>query len=209
MAKCWYDLSVTFGNTRAQQEESVAALDRARELREKVVQACPEHRAHRHDLALTLGNLATAAWNLDRRDEALTVMERAVREGQVLIPNAPPISFYRRSLGRNLGKLAGWQWHTGRHDAALANVEKRAELWPGDAAGLYEAARELGLFILNSKETGGATAEAQKRSADLAVELLHRAVSAGYRDAHAIAEDRAFATLRNRTDFAALLEGMR
>jgi hypothetical protein len=92
---------------------------------------------------------------------------------------------------------------------ALANIEHRAELWSGNPAEIYEAARHLGQFILNSKNSGGATPEAKTRSEELAVDLLRRAAAAGFQNAKGVAEDGAFTKLRGRADFQEVLAAMK
>jgi hypothetical protein len=90
----------------------------------------------------------------------------------------------------------------------LASVEKRAELVADSAADLHDAARAVAQSMLNATDTSAVAQEAQKRSAALTIDLLKRAVAAGLRDAQRVAEDNAFAALRQRADFQEILAAM-
>jgi hypothetical protein len=76
------------------------------------------------------------------------------------------------------------------------------------AAGEWNAA-QLYSFACVCARANAATAEQKKQHADRAVELLRRAVKAGFADADRAAADADLAALRDRDDFKKLLAELR
>jgi serine/threonine protein kinase len=208
LAKCWYDMGTVYSRMKNRNKETLNAFEQACKLREKVVQACPDHPGYRHDLASSLGNLGVALANHGRRSEGIAAGARAVDQTRQLLVSAPQVSEYRRSCIKNYHLLTGLQWRSGRWTEALASVRSRADLWPTDAGELYAAARDLGK-LLSEKLQGAVPGTAPAAEAEgLVIDLLRRAVAAGYCDRMALEREAAFSTLRERRGFQSLLAGL-
>jgi serine/threonine-protein kinase len=207
LAKCYFDMGTIYSSDRNQFDEGLKAFEKARDLREKVIRVSPDHPGYRHDLALTYKNVGVTLFNLGRSQEAMEATQRAADEHGQLVKTAPQIASYRRACSGDLGFLAELQWRNGHRDLALNSIRARAALWPNNGGELYTAARELAQFALavrpgkQSEEPGSYLVQAQ----ELVIKLLKKAVAAGFRDRQRLQQEKAFASLRPRPDFQAIL----
>jgi serine/threonine-protein kinase len=203
LAKCWFDMGTASAFANPRSRETLQAFEEASALREKVVRASPDHPDYRHDLALTCGNLAVTLSNLGRSEEAEKAARRAVEEDRRLLDVAPQVAKYRQTCSEHLGLLATLQWSAGRYGQALANVQARADLWPKDGQELCTVARDFARAALTGNQ--GTPADQRGRAEQLVLELLRRAVAAGFRDRQRLQTEKAFTSLRPRKEFQELL----
>jgi tetratricopeptide (TPR) repeat protein len=207
LAKCWFDMGAMYGFANPRSKETLQAFEESRALREKVVQASPDHPEYRYELALTCGNLAVTLSNLGRAEEAVRVAQQAVDEDRRALKLTPQAAKYRQTCGVHLILLAALQWSSGSYDQALASARDRAELWPKDGTELYGAARDFAQHALGASggDTPPTSAGPRGRAEQLVLELLRRAVAAGFRDRQRLLEEKAFAPLRPGAAFQEVL----
>jgi hypothetical protein len=91
----------------------------------------------------------------------------------------------------------------GRLEEALAAVKDRQVFWAGKAPELYALAADLA----KASTTWNQGADSDKL-ADLAVQALQEAVAAGFTDGPRLRGDPAFAALRDRADFEAIVSAL-
>src|SRR5262249_25572437 len=127
----------------------------------------------------------------------------AVKDWGKAIELSPPPERPRFRAGRALSRL-----RAGQTAAALAEV---AELTMAGAKGTgaprWSAATWYDVACVSAVASGGDAARKEEHAAR-AVELLRRAVKAGWRDARHMASDRDLDPLRHREDFQKLLAGL-
>jgi serine/threonine protein kinase/tetratricopeptide (TPR) repeat protein len=97
-----------------------------------------------------------------------------------------------------------WMVSDGRVEEAVADAEAVASMWPTDANRLYNAGCVLALA---SGRMGSVPAQSE-RYASSAVELVRRAIAAGFRDAALMKEDSDLKALRDRPDFRQLISDL-
>jgi tetratricopeptide (TPR) repeat protein len=210
LAKCWFDMGAMYASADPRSKETLQAFEESRALREKVVQSSPDHPEYRYELALTCGNLAVTLSNLDRAEEAVRVAQQAVAEDRRALKMNPQAAKYRQTCGVHLILLAALQWSGGSYDQALAGARARADLWPKDSNELYAAASDFAQHTLgaNGSDTPPTSAESRGRAEQLVIEILRRAVAAGFRDRQRLLGEKAFAPLRLRPDFQEVLAAL-
>jgi tetratricopeptide (TPR) repeat protein len=127
---------------------------------------------------------------------------RALEHLRFAFERMPDKRGYRRQLGDQYRNLARVERALGRPAAAAAASRECAELWPNNPDQLYGVAHDLALCVpmVGTDE--------QKQYADEALDVLRRAVAAGFRDASRMSKQAGFAPLRGRDDFAALLRDL-
>jgi serine/threonine-protein kinase len=195
LAKCHFDEGVALGRVGLK-EEALASYRAAAALRRALVDEDPECLEYRSDLGLTLGNEAGLLAALGRRDEALAALRDGVAQHRAAWSGAPRVERYRRQLGGAYAALAARAAEAGQDDEALAAAGERRKLGAGNPDELYAAAADL------ARLAGRADG---KRYAEAAVAALREAASAGFRDGARLRADPAFAGLRGRADFDAVV----
>jgi serine/threonine protein kinase/tetratricopeptide (TPR) repeat protein len=103
-----------------------------------------------------------------------------------------------------LPQVGVWMVSDGRVEEAVADAEAVAAMRPTDAKGLYIAGCVLALA---SGRTGSGPAQAE-RYASSAIELLRRAIAAGFRDPAHMKEDSDLKALRDRPEFRQLISDL-
>ncbi len=150
---------------------------------------------HPHTL-LSMVNLADSLIQLDRGVEALPLLDECIAKARTspnvhpkLIPNA-------LSLRGKIGDPAGCR----------AAAEMWEKLNRTDADSLYNAARYRAMTAgVQAKTPGADTAKLAKDDADRAMQWLHKAVQAGYKNAAHMTKDTDLDPLRGRGDFKKLM----
>jgi serine/threonine-protein kinase len=211
LAHCCHDLGAMYNN-EGQWDKALLLLERARNLRERLVKLEVDSVAYRRDLAATAHSTGVVLWNMGRKEEAFTRLEEASQQFREALEAAPPYLRTRRALDKHYTTLAKLQQVTRKLDEAVATLQERARLWPNNAGELFMVARDVALTAeyagkgkanLNAEEQ-----EQRNRCAAAAVELLHQAVAAGFKDGKRLQKDVAFNVLRSREDFQAIMIGL-
>jgi tetratricopeptide (TPR) repeat protein len=203
------NMGCMLGNVLARPEEGLAEHRQAREIYQKLVENHPAHRDAYHALACSHTNAADCLLALGRRDEARKGFEQGVAMHEKLLKDYPALPLYRRDLGYSLNHFA----LTRAPAEAAAGVRQARELYlslparsPTEWAEL--ASSHALLAGLAAKSESGVTAGEGRASADAAMDALRQAVKNGFRSGDTLRVDPAYAVLRRRDDFQALLKDL-
>ena len=195
--------------------EAEAEYRKALTFREKLAADFPAVPAYRSDLAGSRFNLGILLEVLGKRAEAEGEYRKALAIQEKLAADFPAVPEYRSDLARShyrlglllmgLGKRAETE---GEFHKALAIFEKLAAEFPtvpeyrsGFVSSYYNFACLYA--ITSSKEV-----DKKPEYADRAMEMLHKAVKAGYTNAAHMAKDTDLDPLRDRADFKKLLASL-
>jgi serine/threonine protein kinase/Flp pilus assembly protein TadD len=178
---------------------------------EKRLQRSPGDAAGHSDLGGVLHDLALRLRRLGRTKEALPLMERALFEQRVAVRLDAKQATYRRRLRDCCRALADLFLELGRHEESTRAAREMPRALD-DRNSHFHAAWYLASCVPPAEKDGRLSAERRKalagEYAGEAVTMLRRAVARGYRDAHHLKTDAAFAPLRSREDFQKLLAAM-
>lgn len=183
---------------------SYAALNRpadALQLREEVLAIRkrvlpPDH----PDTLKSMVNLANSLIRLDRGAEAIPLLDEFLAKARASPAVDPRLIPHAMSLrGQHFQK-------TGDPAGCRATAEMWEKLDRKDAESLYNAAcyRAVAAAV-QAKNPGADAARLAKDDADRAMQWLHKAVQAGYKDAGHMKKDPDLDSLRERADFKKLL----
>ncbi|MGL4551932.1 MAG: protein kinase domain-containing protein, partial [Gemmataceae bacterium] len=192
--QAWYDLGVARG-ALGQRPAEGEAFAKAAAIQRPLFAADPGDPGRRGALGRTLNNLGLNHAARGLLAEAVAVLEEAV----VTSSGLPPGPDRRTLLNAHLGLLAMARTRAGDGAGAADAVRRRADLWPDDGHQLFRAGCEA------ARAAAACPAGRHEQAEGLAMELLGRAVRAGFRDAKALAGADELKGLRGRPGFAALL----
>lgn len=184
-------------------------LDEAGRLYDQLL-ARPEHLAELHlHGAMVQQHRGQVLRQLNRLEEALAAYQSAVAHFRAVLAKTPGAVRARQMLSDSYFAVAELQRLRRRPaDAAAAALERR-QLWPDRPGELYNVACELALCIplvgKEGAELTDAERAAQRRYADLALEVLRQAGDQGFKDVKRLQTDADLAPLRSRPDFQQLL----
>jgi tetratricopeptide (TPR) repeat protein len=189
--------------------EARAALERSRDIHQRLVAAHPDVIDYRSMLAqirTSLGGLYHATGQLDA---ARTEYDQASAVLEELVKAYPNVSLHRYKLTMNLRRL-GLLEYAGRRFAEAADANRRAielsageNLWNQHSFQL-SCCRAM-LAELAGKDGSGVPADAGPVEADKAMDMLRKAVTAGFRSPYDLRTDAGLDSLRQRDDFKKLL----
>ncbi len=151
----------------------------------------------------TLGsmyNLASSLIQLDRGIEAIPLLDEFLAKART----SPAMN--SRLIPRALSLRAEHFQKTGDPAGCRATAEMWEQLNRADAVSLYDAAcfRAVAAGV-QAKAPGADSAKLAQDDADRAMQFLHKAVQAGYKDAAHMKQDTDLDPLRDRDDFKKLL----
>ncbi len=198
-------------NKRAEAEEQHL---KALAIREKLVAQYPTSPEYHVDLARTHNNLGLL-YQLGKRAEAEEQYRKAVAIREKLVVQYPASPEYRAdlptsysTLGNLLANLRRWSDAEEQFRKALAVQEKLADEFPSISEYRQRVITQLYFFASFCAFVSGKVANKKQEYADRAMELLQKAVKAGFKDAEQIAKNTDLASLRDRADFKLLLESL-
>jgi tetratricopeptide (TPR) repeat protein/tRNA A-37 threonylcarbamoyl transferase component Bud32 len=195
--------------------------DKALAIREKLAADAPNDLAKRAELAHIYGNKGIMLYSqgirhnrIEKQVEAEKLLRQALAIFEELTAESPTDHAFRAELAQshnNLGfmlqGLKKWTEAEEQYRKALAIREKLVVEFPavpnfrqGIVSTLYNFAR---LYAAWSQ-----VADKNQEYADRAMELLQKAVKAGYTNGPQMAKDTGLDPLRNRADFKLLLESL-
>ena len=155
------------------------------------------------DTLTSMVNLADSLIQLDRGVEALPLLDESIakaRTSPAVDPRLIPIAFGLR--GKHFQK-------TGDPAGCRATAEMWEKLNRTDVDGLYNAACFRAVTAgVQAKTPGADAARLAKDDADRAMQWLHKAVQAGYKDAAHMKKDTDLDPLRDREDFKKLMAAL-
>jgi tetratricopeptide (TPR) repeat protein len=192
--------------------EARAALERVRGLYERLVEVNPAVPTFRFFLARTHKDLADLDRTAGRPDEARAGYDRAIVIQEKLAKANPENPYSASGLAISLRRIGLLEYAAGRFAEAAAANHRAIELCDERVQNL-----ERGWFVfelaccramqagLAGKDGSGIPAAAGPAEADKAMDLLRKAVSAGYQNLDDLRTDTGLDPLRQRDDFKQLL----
>jgi len=187
-------------------EESQTALA----IQQKLADEIPNVPDYQEQLTVFQGNVADILWTIGQPAKARAMYERAVTVHEALV-KADPTSHYKHwALARSLFRLGQMRMKDGMPATAAADWKRAVRIYEGVATLSSEKTYEWALCQASLSAAAGRpgsgipAAEASIR-ADLAMGLLSRAVSAGYRNLDSMRTEAGLDPLRSRLDFRLLL----
>ena len=154
-------------------------------------------------------------YRLGHQTESALAMRMACDLLTSLAADFPAVTAYRSDLSRShnnrgymlasLGKRAEAE---AEYRQSLAIKEKLAADFPGVPAYRADVINTCYNFACLCAITSGKDADKQQEYADRAMELLHKAVKAGFTDASLMVKDTDLDPLRDRADFKKLLDSL-
>ena len=204
------DLAVSYNNlglayTRdAQAESAERSFRNALGFQQQLIAENPRDIEIASSLAGAYNNLGIVLEQGGRLDEAAENYKQAVNFQQAAQSQAASVARYRQFLSKHYYNYGRVLRRLGRADEAVQMALARKELWRDDPDRLLSVAEELALAttLAQSGNGSGITAE---RCAELALGTLREAVSAGLQVPPDLANNEAFAALRGRSEFAAII----
>jgi tetratricopeptide (TPR) repeat protein len=189
--------------------EARAVLERARGLFEQLVKANPNVAVYQAGPAWYYQEVAKLDHAIGRLDEARTECSRAVAILDKLAKKYPQFPASRVDLPISLRQRGLLEYAAGQFAPAAAANRRAIELFEGQNLWnqtLYELACCYALQArLAGKDGSGVPADAAPAEADKAMDLLRKAVAAGYQDVYDLRTDAGLDPLRQRDDFRKLL----
>jgi serine/threonine-protein kinase len=192
--------------------EALASLKDAHAIYQKLADANSNFEEFQIALMWSYNNLGELFTRSGSWDEAAASYQRAIAIAEPLAWfNPTAANNYQRFLPISHSKL-GSMWHrAGRPTEAVASLRKAIAIseqipnkYPWE---YYELARSYALLAGVAPQAGsGLTAAEGQALADKAMEVLRRAVAAGFRDVDIMGKDTNLKTLREREDFEKLFQ---
>jgi serine/threonine-protein kinase len=190
--------------------EAVSTFERQRAIMQKLVDANPNITTFQYELARSYAFIGWAYRHADKPVEALAALARAIAILRKVVDSDPSVVTFQGRLAFCLGLAGGIHLEAGRAAEAseslrqaVAILERLPSLEPLDRYNLACAHGKLaGLATMPGS---GMTATEGRAEAERAMQWLHRAVAAGYRNVALMQRDRDLDPLRSRDDFQALM----
>jgi tetratricopeptide (TPR) repeat protein len=190
--------------------EARAALERSREMHRRLVEANPAVTRYRSILAeihIRLGDIDRATGRLD---EAREEYGRALAMSEELMKSNPNDREGVLAMANSLRKIGLLEYAAGRFAESAAANRRAIVLYEGVPnlwnLRIFELACCQALQAgMAGKDGSGIPADAGPAEAAKAMEVLRKAVAAGYRHLHDLRTDAGLDPLRQRNDFRQLL----
>jgi tetratricopeptide (TPR) repeat protein/tRNA A-37 threonylcarbamoyl transferase component Bud32 len=196
------------GKTR----QALTTFEEVRDQRSRLLAQNAEDVGHRSALGLTWFNVGVCLANLDRMDDAIAAERQALVNQRLVFERSPDIPRHRRELNGTYAILADLLRRKGKAAEAMEITLRRCRLWPGNPTQLFSGARDLGLVVgkvVPGTQLSDEQQALRSQCAAQAVDLLRQAIASGFKDKNRINQEEAFAGLRDREDFQALLSQMK
>jgi tetratricopeptide (TPR) repeat protein len=196
-------LQASAGQRQEALSSAARALDLLRDLSTDEAEGFPTP-----DWGETCFVLGGVFMNLDQPGDSNVPFTQAVRHFRKSLDAAPGDAKLREALSKSYFHLGEVQRRTGRIEAAGTTAWTRLQLWPSDPDQIYDVACELARCSAASAGRSPLTeqqAEARDRFAAAAVEVLHKAVAAGFKDVKGLKADRDLVPLHGREDYERLV----
>jgi serine/threonine-protein kinase len=193
--------------------ESIKANQRAAAIFQKLVDDNPMIPDYRDALARSQTGLADAHFTLGQTALARQAYERAIAIREELVRSNSSVTSYRLNLASSVRRLGGLRLATGDAVGAAAAASKAQALL--EALPEHSSQEWIELAYCHAMLAGaagrkgsGVSATDGEAQAGKAMDLLRRAVAGGYRDSDEMSGNSAFAAIRGRADFRALIMDM-
>ena len=186
------------GLLRTSQSESQKDFRTAQAIWEKLAADFPTVPKYRHRLAKCHNNLSILLTEMGKRSEADEHSRKALAIQDKLVAEFPEVPEYRQQQATSRIFLAASRINAGQVTEGIAEVAEltKSSDWRRD--NWYNFACVYAIAAAKSPQK-------KQEYGDRAMELLNKAVRAGYRNAVEMQKDDAFSSLRDRDDFKKLV----
>jgi tetratricopeptide (TPR) repeat protein/tRNA A-37 threonylcarbamoyl transferase component Bud32 len=206
LASCCFDLAI-LNQRQKRPDEMFRCYEFARKHWQALVKANSANAGYRNSLGLTLNNLGHELWLAGKADQALPVLEQARYHNIKAMAAAPKVRFYRLVLSNSYRYLAELHRSWGRLPEAVAAAQDWRKLWENDGNQLFLVACDLAQSAAaNNLTLSSGQSDDYARQA---LDTLRQAVHKGFQDRQRLQNEAAFAGLRQRPEFQALLRQMK
>jgi tetratricopeptide (TPR) repeat protein len=190
--------------------DAKAAFERSRDLYVRLVETHPKVPDFQGCLAGDYVSLADLARTAGRLDEARALYDRAGAIHEDLAKSNPNNPMWSTGLAFYLRRRGLLEYAAGRFAEAAAANRRAAEIFEPLQnwwhANIFELACCHAMQVLLAGKNGsGVPASAGPAETDKAMDLLRKAVAAGYQDPYDFRTDAGLESLRQRSDFKKLL----
>jgi serine/threonine protein kinase len=179
--------------------EALDSFRQALEVQERLVRDHPSIHFYQSGLGITLQNIAETEMLGGRWREALAHLERAIKYERAALAAMPGDQICQKGLKYQLLNLAKVYAALNQPAEMIRTAHELGALAQNFPPALYDAASALALCVPLTR------GEQQRRLAAEAVQVLKRAIAAGWRDAAKINREPDLAPLRGRDDFRRLV----
>jgi serine/threonine-protein kinase len=190
--------------------EALMAYQRAQAIRQELADANPNITEFQYLLARSHDHIGWGYRLSGKPAEALAALERAMAIYRKLVATDPSAILFRSRLALCLGHVGGIHVEAGRPAEAaaalrqsVAILERLPTVEPVDRYNL--ACGHANLAGIAALPGSGMTAAEGRAEAERAMQWLHRAVAAGYRNVALMQRDHDLDPLRSRRDFQDLM----
>ncbi len=156
-------------------------------MQEELIRVQPGVAEFESTLGEIFSSLGQVRFDQGRHPEALTAYRHGLDWHRQAVAAAPLLAEKRKRLNRC-------------YEAAAGVMEGR-QAWPGDAGGLYEAARGLALCLDKDDRTPAGPTDPRRRIADQALQALRECLLRTPERARALAGDKDLDSLREYDEY--------
>ncbi|MFI5459465.1 MAG: protein kinase [Isosphaerales bacterium] len=191
-------------NSLDRPSEALPMLERSRDLRARLVEASPGNAEMQCALGGAVHNLAMSHEQLGHNAEAERLYREAIGYQQRARKVQPDVVVYRAFLTNHLLSLGDLLRRAGKPDETAQLAEQAAALWTRQPPPLIRSALLLVACIGPVGPEDSAAKARRDRFGRSAVEILTKAVNAGFRDLAFLRSSNQLDPIRDREDFKAL-----
>ncbi len=177
-------------------------LEQAQAVQEKLVKEHPADGGYQSDLGEIHYRLGLHWKRAKEYPKAIALIQKAIAYQKTALEKSPRLIAFRNRLSDCYRTLVQLLVTIGENEKGLARVNDRFALWTHDPNQLFFLAKDVAqvphVVPLNAEQT--------EVWNDLAMNVLHQAVMAGFQNAEQIRTELFFIKLRNREDFQALVK---
>jgi serine/threonine-protein kinase len=193
---------------------AVESYRQALPTRERLARESPAVTDYQGDLARTYFAIGQLHARANETAAAQLSFQQAIERQRLLVATAPQVRQYAHFLGRLYQELARTYRQVNKPGEARATYEQARDLLEKLPSADAEELHRLALVragcsaLIGGDKPGTTAAERAERNrlADLAVDALRRAVTAGFKDLEQLDTDRELDPLRAREDFKKLVQ---
>jgi serine/threonine protein kinase len=190
-------------------DQAIRAYRECCSVSKKLIEVHPEEAWYHNQLGVALLNLSALYRKRGLIDDALQCQITGLEHEHIAWGKQPKHATYRRVLSKLCHVHADLLRQLGRIREALPLQQERVKLWPNNGAELAGIAAEIAQCAADvAKDKAEPSADDEKlrrQCADLAMDVLKKALASGYRDVAKLEKETAFDILRQRDDFKAAL----
>jgi serine/threonine-protein kinase len=190
--------------------EALTAFEQQHAVRQKLTDANPNITEFQYQLARSHEHIGWGYRQAGKPVEALAAFERAIAIYRKLVDTDPSVILFQSRLALSFGQVGSIHRESGRPAEAATDLRQAVAIF--EQLSTLEPTNRYNLACGHAQLAGiaavhgsGMTAAAARAEADRAMQWLHHAVAAGYRNVALMQRDPDLDPLRSRPDFQLLM----